>query len=305
MIDSVTKTPDNTKVLQSQFDALECRTLLLQYEAGVLSITLNRPEKRNALNQTMIDEIIQVFNGIAKQPAIRAVVLQGQGKHFCAGGDISGMRDGTQSPETQREAMWAINRSFGQLSLAVYQAPQVVVALVQGAVLGGGFGMACAADIVIADHQCKFALPETGLGVVPAQIAPFVVARIGLSQARRLALLGERIDGEEAMRLGLVHFLSRDKEAMAAKLQSVLEQIKTCAPRANQVTKQLLQSFESVINPQDMNVILDQAADSFVDALFSDEGSEGTAAFLEKRKPEWAETEPPFRLQKGEASCHE
>jgi isohexenylglutaconyl-CoA hydratase len=165
----------------------------------------------------------------------------------------------------------------------------VVVALLQGAVLGGGFGMACAVDIVIADHQTKFAMPETSLGVVPAQIAPFVIARVGLSQARRLALLGERINGQEAWRLGLVHFLTQGEAEMEAKLQSVLEQINRCAPNANMATKQLLQSMDSVIHKNDMNPVLEQAADIFVKALFSAEGKEGTAAFIEKRKPSWAQ----------------
>jgi len=274
---------------QALVEGLGCRTLILEYDASVLSITLNRPEKRNALNGSMVDEIISVFSAISKENGIRAVVLRGSGKHFCAGGDISGMHDGTQSPEVQRQAHWALNRRFGELSLIVHQAPQVVVALLQGAVLGGGFGMACAADIAIADHQAKFAMPETSLGVVPAQIAPFVIARIGLSQARRLALLGERINGEEAWRLGLVHFLSQGEEEMEAKLQSVLGQIKACAPNANMATKNLLQSMDSVINKNNMDAVLDHAADVFVEALFSDEGKEGTAAFIEKRKPTWAQ----------------
>ena len=284
-----TKIQDQPQAIEALVEGLDCRTLILEYDASVLSITLNRPEKRNALNPTMVDEIISVFSAIAKESGIRAVVLRGSGKHFCAGGDISGMHDGTQSPEAQRQAHWALNRRFGELSLIVHQAPQVVVAMVQGAVLGGGFGMACAADIVIADHQTQFALPETSLGVVPAQIAPFVIARIGLSQARRLALLGERINGEEAWRLGLVHFLTQGEAEMEAKLQSVLEQINRCAPNANMATKQLLQSMDSVIHKNDMNPVLDQAADIFVKALFSAEGKEGTAAFIEKRKPSWAQ----------------
>ena len=104
-----------------------------------------------------------------------------------------------------------------------------------------------------------------------------------------MALLGERINGQEAWRLGLVHFLSQGEEAMEAKLQSVLGQIKACAPNANVATKNLLQSMDSVVNKHDMDAVLDQAADIFVEALFSAEGKEGTAAFIEKRKPSWAQ----------------
>ena len=222
---------------------LNTTAITVEYAEHILTLTLNRPEKRNALSPTMVDEIITVFDAIADQQGIRAVVLRGNGKHFCAGGDISGMHDSSQNIHTQKQTMRALNRRFGELSTVVNQAPQVVVALLQGAVLGGGFGMACAADITIADHQTKFAMPETRLGVVPAQIAPFVIARIGLSQARRLALLGERIDGEEAWRLGLVHFVTRSEEEMAAQLHAVLTQIKACAPKANTATKQLMQSL--------------------------------------------------------------
>ena len=281
----LTENPLNPAAL----DSLICTTLILSYDAQVLTITLNRPEKRNALNLAMVEDIIRVFETLADQRSVRAVVLRGSGEHFCAGGDISGMHDSTQSEDVQRRQMRAINRRFGELSAVVNQAPQVVVALLQGAVLGGGFGMACAADIAIADHQAKFAMPETSLGVVPAQIAPFVIARIGLSQSRRLALLGERIDGEEAGRLGLVHFVTHTPEEMNTQLQTVLAQIKRCAPHANAATKQLMQGLGTGDNKQAMAAVLDQAADVFTEALFSAEGKEGTAAFLEKRKPAWAQ----------------
>jgi len=292
MSETYIKASDNSsddEILQSYFDAFNCRTLLLQYQAGVLTITLNRPEQRNALNQSMVNEIIAVVDACASKPAIRVLVLRGNGKHFCAGGDISDMHDNSDNPDAKRQAIWNHSHRFGELSLAIYRAPLVVVALVQGAVLGGGFGMACAADIVIADQQVIFSLPETGLGVVPAQIAPFVVARIGLSQARRLALLGERIEGEEARRLGLVHFLSRGEAEREAKLESLLAQLSSRAPNANKTTKEILQNFDSVIKQNDFHPVLDKAADYFTEAVLSDEGQEGAAAFMEKRKPAWVQ----------------
>ncbi|MCT2532114.1 enoyl-CoA hydratase-related protein [SAR92 clade bacterium H231] len=262
-------------------------TLLLSYQPPVLTITLNRPEKHNALNQTMVDELLAVFVEIAEMRSVRAVILRSKGKHFCAGGDIGGMQDGSQTNEAHKQQIRTINRRFGELCTVVNAAPQVVVAVLQGAVMGGGLGLACAADIAIADQQATFSMPETSLGVVPAQIAPFVMQRIGQSQTRRLALLGERIKGEEALRIGLVHIVTHSEEEMQSELHKVVSYIKCCAPKANATTKHLLQSLGGAIDNATIDSVLDHGADVFAERLFSDEGKEGTAAFIEKRKPSW------------------
>lgn len=262
----------------------DCQELLLQQEQGVLHITLNRPHKRNAMNSALVREIMAVLEAIADDRDIRAVVLRGCEGNFCAGGDISDMNSGTEqvSPE---QALWEFNRSFGRMITLANQAPQVVITLLEGAVLGGGFGLACISDVAIADAKAQFALPETGLGIVPAQIAPFVVSRIGLTQARRLALMGERIDGAAARDLGIAHYLTDGAEAMDAQLQYVLKKVRGCAPDANAKTKALMMQVGVV----EHEAMLDGAADTFAACLNSREGKEGTKAFLEKRKPYWAE----------------
>lgn len=133
-----------------------------------------------------------------------------------------------------------LNRAFGTLLEEAQHSPQVLIVLLQGAVLGGGFGLACVSDIAIADHQAQFGMPETSLGLLPAQIAPFVVKRIGLTQARRLALTAARFDGHEAKRLGLVHFVENSPQALAERLDEVLAHVLCCAPEANAATKALL-----------------------------------------------------------------
>ncbi len=163
-------------------------------------------------------------------------------------------------------------------------APQVVVTVLQGAVQGGGFGLACVSDIAIADHKAQFGLPETSLGLLPAQIAPFVVQRIGLTQARRLALTAARFDGIQARRMGLVHFVEQDPQALAERLDEVLAHVLCCAPGANAATKQLL--LASALQPSDE--LLDQAAEWFSEAVTGAEGTEGTIAFVQKRKPGWS-----------------
>lgn len=262
----------------------DCQELLLDYAAGVLTVTLNRPHKRNAMNAQLVDELMAVFYAIEDDRSVRAVVLRGSEGNFCSGGDIGGMQT---RPEDASRAAWEFNRGFGRLITRVNRAPQVVIVLLEGAVLGGGFGLACVSDVAIADRSAKFAMPETGLGIIPAQIAPFVVTRIGITQARRLALLGERVDGQAALQLGLVHYLTGSDAEMQEVLATVLKQVRRCAPGANAATKALMLAVGDV----ELERLLDGAADSFVTAMQGPEGQEGTQAFLEKRSPAWAQSE--------------
>ena len=251
-------------------------TLLLDAHNGVLHITLNRPECRNAMSLEMVNELSAVLAQLDSQ--VRAVMISGAGGHFCAGADVKDMARIGGTPQLQ-----ALNRAFGTLLQAVEALPQVVIVVLQGAVLGGGFGLACVSDIAIADHKAQFGLPETSLGLLPAQIAPFVVKRIGLTQARRLALTAARFDGIEAQRLGVVHFTEHDPQALAQRLDEVLGDVLRCAPGANARTKALLlASVEQPLGP-----LLDQAAQWFAEAVNGEEGIEGTQAFVHKRKPSW------------------
>ncbi len=258
------------------------QTLLLERLEGVLHITLNRPDSRNAMSLAMVEELRAVLAAVHSDREVRALVLRGAGGHFCAGGDIGDMAGARANGH---DAYRALNRAFGALLEEAQHAPQVLVAVLEGAVLGGGFGLACVSDIAIASTSAKFGLPETSLGIIPAQIAPFVVKRIGLTQARRLALTAARFDGEEALRLGLVHFSEPDEARLEQRLQQVLEQVRQCAPGANAATKALLLASQS----EPLDALLDRAADLFADAVTGQEGTEGTLAFMQKRKPKWAQ----------------
>ena len=262
-------------------------TLLLEQRAHAVHITLNRPQARNAMSLQMVRELMAVFGAIHDDRTVRAVVLRGAEGHFCAGGDIKDMANARASVgKTEADPFFTLNREFGRLITAVNQAPQTVIVVAEGAVLGGGFGLACVSDVAIAAASAKFGLPETGLGVIPAQIAPFVVTRIGLTQARRLALLGARFDGAEAYRLGLVHYLCDSPDAIDAQLNEVLEQVRLCAPEANVATKNLILQ----VGQTDLESLLDEAAQAFAHAVQGKEGQEGTMAFMQKRKPSWAAT---------------
>jgi len=264
-------------------------TLLLAPRDGVLHVTFNRPERRNALNVRMVEELIAVFAAISGDATLRAVVLRGAGGSFCAGADVKDMTDAraadpAQVPADPKAAAARSNRRFGDLMTAVNHATAPVIAVVEGAVMGGGFGLVCSSDVALALRDARFGLPETGLGLIPAQIAPFVVQRVGLTHARRLMVTGARFDGAEAARLGLVHELCDDVAALEAALARVLDQIRRCAPRANAATKRLL--LHSL--GRELPAVLDEAAQVFAEASVSDEAREGTLAFVQKRLPEWA-----------------
>jgi isohexenylglutaconyl-CoA hydratase len=261
-----------------------CKELLLDLDSGILTITLNRPRKRNAMNSRLVDEIMSVVDSVRDDAAVRGLIFRGAGGNFCSGGDISGMNREQQDEAAAAQTTRQLNRVFGRMITEVNRAPQIVVAVLEGAVMGGGLGLACVSDYAIADKRAMFAMPETGLGIIPAQIAPFVVARIGLTQARRLALLGERVDGEEAVRLGLAHALTRSEEALENELERVKKRIRSRAPIASASTKRLL--FD--VGVMEHEALLDAAADAFTAAMRGEEGQEGTAAFLQKRKPSWS-----------------
>ncbi len=259
-----------------------CHELLLRLEGGVLFVTLNRPECRNAMNLKMVDELAAVFEAIAGEPSMRAVVLRGAGGSFCSGGDVKDMArarsNGGEDP------FYRMNRRFGEMITLVDQAPLAVITVLEGAVLGAGFGLACSSDLALAARKTCFGLPETGLGIPPAQIAPFVVKRIGLTQARRLAVLGARFDGEEAKRLGVVHSVFDTEQQLEEELGTALARVKRNAPGAVAVTKKLMHA----VGTRPLEALLDEAAREFSRCLRGPEGREGTTAFKEKRPPSWA-----------------
>lgn len=265
----------------------QTETLLLEQKEHALHVTLNRPKARNAMSLQMVNELMAVFECIESDENIRALVLRGAEGYFCAGGDIKDMAGaraalGNKAADDE-DPFYALNRAFGRMITYANQLPQVVVVVTEGAVLGGGFGLACISDVALTLSSTKFGLPETGLGVIPAQIAPFVVKRIGLTQARRLALLGARFDGAEALRLGIVHECHDSTGALDTALETALQQIKRCAPQANRITKKLILS----VGDQPLETLLDEAANSFAESVQGAEGQEGTMAFIQKRDPSW------------------
>jgi isohexenylglutaconyl-CoA hydratase len=259
--------------------------LLLERQDGVLHVRLNRPEVRNAMSQIMLRELLEVL-AEAEAGGVRVIVLRGNGGHFSAGADLKDMAVARAAAEAENGAgpLANANAAFGHVCAAYSQIPLATVAVLEGTVMGGGFGLACCADVAIAAHTADFRLPETSLGVIPAQIAPFLVERLGYSEAKRISVTGARFGAEEAFRIGLVHRVCTNEAELEGALAAVLQQILACAPDAVAETKKLLRRARF----EDPGSLIDYAAGVFAKAARSEEGAEGLRAFAERRRPAWA-----------------
>ena len=261
----------------------EFKTLTLRREGPVLHVTLNRPEVRNAMSLAMVRELRAVLAQAEMRADTRVLVLRGAGGHFSAGADLADMAAARQKLQDNPLALQETNASFGELCVAYAQTGLAVVAVVEGTCMGGGFGLACVADVTLASDSVAFRLPETSLGVVPAQISPFLVERLGYAEAKRLAVTGGRLGAAEALALRLVHGVHASA-GLDAALAQVLDDILQCAPGAVAATKALIAKARL----QSAASLVQEAAAVFSRAALGAEGIEGTTAFLQKRKPAWA-----------------
>ena len=275
-------------------NAMDLVAVHAQQTGATLHITLNRPEARNAMSLQMVDELRRLLaaaEASAGTPeAVRVVVLRGAGGHFCAGADLKDMAGARmqlmqKAKDDPADPIAQANAAFGRLCAAYSSTPLAVVAVLEGTVMGGGFGLACVADVAIATDTASFRLPETGLGVVPAQIAPFLVERLGYSQAKRLAVTGGRLNASAALQVGLVHMVVAPADVQEV-LDQVLADVLSCAPGALGATKALIAKAR-LRQPLDL---IDEAAAVFSAAAQGPEGIEGMTAFIQKRKPQWAQT---------------
>lgn len=260
-----------------------CETLKLELDQGCLRLWLNRPSSRNAMSRQMAEEIIAVFSAIEHDRSIRFVVIRGVEGNFCSGGDIKDMAGVADLVAGKQDPLAVINHRFGQMLQVVDAAPQIVIAVLEGVVMGGGFGLACVSDIALALRDAKLAMPEVTIGLPPAQIAPYVALRIGMTQTRRLALTGARFDGQYGQQLGLIHEVADNLPQLEEKLAETLAQCRKAAPCAVAATKMVLRGLEDL----PMSERLREAANLFASALRSDEGRSGALAFMTKKPAPW------------------
>lgn len=262
--------------------------LRVERAGAFLLVTFNQPQMRNPLGPEMVAALTQALGAAERDEAIRAVAFRGAGPVFSAGGNLGNFEARIAAPRGPDgvDPIAASNRRFGTFLEQLARFPKPVVVAAHGAAIGGGAGLVCAADIAIACAGTKFSFTETSLGLVPAQILPFVIARIGVQAARRLMLSAERFDASEALRLGLVDFVVPDMEAMRERLTQVLDRIGRCAPRALAATKRLAARCTRPAAEAELAQLLDDAAEVFA-AQMRGEGAEGVRAAQAKRDPVW------------------
>lgn len=256
-------------------------TLQIAVDSGVSVIWMNRPEVRNAFNETMIAELTQAFRAADADQNVRALVLAGRGPAFCAGADLNWMKkmSGYSLEENHADAM-----GLAAMLNTIYMMKKPTVARVHGPAFAGGMGLVAACDIAVAVEAAEFCLSEVKLGLTASTISPYVVAAMGERQARRYFLTAERFSAAEALRIGLVHKLVAVAE-LDTSVDALLVYLLAASPAAIAASKELIRSVARGAIDQDM---IANTAARIAAARTSPDGKEGIRSFLEKRKPSWS-----------------
>lgn len=251
------------------------------YENNVAKITFNRPEVHNAFNEQMISDLTAAFDKIEKNPEIRIVIIEGEGKSFSAGADLDWMKCAS---EYSYEENNVDAQKLSYMLNALHSLKQLTVICAHGSIMGGGVGLLSCADIVLADENSKFAFSEVKLGLIPATISPFVIEAIGPRQAKRYFQTGELLNAKKAKAIGLVHEIYSSEEIKNNYVDFILKNALASAPGAMRDAKQLVKDYAGC--PIDYELRQNSAA-RIAKARSMDEAKEGLSAFFEKRKPGW------------------
>lgn len=266
--------------------------------SGVAVITLNRPAKRNAFDEALITNLSELFETLKGADHVRVVFIRGAGESFCAGADIDWMRRGGEASE---EANYEDALNLARMLRHLHELPQLTVALVHGAAMGGGAGLVAACDVAVAMKDAKFRFSEVRLGLTPATIAPYVLQAIGPRWAKALFATGEGFDGAYAEKIGLVQYCVEDQEGLIAMMKHLTGLAFAAAPGAVSDAKALVRYLgddvtrvRNLVLPAQLvpghvidDDVMKETARRIAKRRASAEGKEGLAAFLEKRKPEW------------------
>jgi methylglutaconyl-CoA hydratase len=254
---------------------------MLQVErgAGIAEVRLNRPDVRNAFNADLIGELRDAFAALGAEPGVRTIVLSGAGNVFCGGADVNWMRAslGLSAADNIADA-----ERMSAMFRAIDTCPKPVIGRVHGAALGGGAGLAAVCDIVVAAADTVFGFTEAKLGIIPAVISPFVLAKIGRSAARALFLTGERFDAAHAQRIGLVHYVVAP-EALDARIEAIEIELATAGPGAIAAAKALIANVSEATYAESQTL----TARAIAAQRTTPEGQEGLRAFLERRPASW------------------
>jgi methylglutaconyl-CoA hydratase len=256
--------------------------LKIDVHHSVAFVLLDRPNVHNAFNDDLVRQITEAFAELGRRDDVRVIVLQGNGKSFCAGADLNWMKRMVQytHDENVEDA-----RRVGRMYLSIAKCPKPVIARVHGAALGGGAGLVAACDIGVAIESAQFGFTEVKLGIIPAIISPFIIARIGPGRAREFFITGERFLAPVAMTVGLIQHVVSHEQALDALIDSKVSQIMTSAPGAIAAAKELVFGVAA----RTLESSMDFAAEAIAQARASAEGQAGMKAFLERHKPPWIE----------------
>ena len=247
---------------------------------GVATVTLNRPEVRNAFNETLIAELTASLVEIAADDGVRAVVLAGEGTSFCAGADLDWMR---RTGAYSRKENLTDARALAEMLRTLDTLPKPTVAAVHGPAFGGGAGLVACCDIAIASESAVFSFSEVRLGLIPAVISPYVIAAIGERQARRYFLTAQRFPAAEARRIGLVHEVTAP-ESLAAAVEAVAGELLRAGPAALRAAKDLIRAVSRRLGDESLPA---ETARRIAEIRAAEEARQGIQAFLEKRNPPW------------------
>ena len=260
----------------------DAKDLLVEInDQGVCFVTLSRPDLHNAFNDELISSLTQTFLSLADNDDIRFVVLKGAGKSFSAGADLNMMKAmKTAGPDANREQAIRLATMFDTLNAF----PKPLIGIIHGAAIGGGIGLVASCDYVLASTNAIFALSETKLGMVPATIGPYVMAKIGESNARAFFISGKRFTAQQALTMHLVHEVVAQVELESAE-HAIIAEFMQAAPHASMEAKRLIQTLQT---PVDIEARKKQTADLIATIRETDEAQEGMDAFLNKRKPSWS-----------------
>ena len=254
--------------------------LELKFDAGVATVTLNRPEVRNAFNDEVIAELAAVFIELGKREEVRCIVLAANGTAFCAGADLNWMK---RMADYTRDENVADAGALAEMLRVVYACPKPTIAKVQGDVYAGGTGLVAACDIAVSVDTAGYCLSEVKLGLIPATISPYVIRAMGARAAHRYFLTAERFDAAEALRIGFVHEVVAAGE-LDAKVAELAKTLVNAGPEAVKLCKKLVQDVaDHEITPS----LIQMTVEGIADIRVSPEGREGVQSFLQKRKPAW------------------
>ena len=254
--------------------------LQLQFDHGVATVTLNRPEVRNAFNEEVIAELSATFLGLGERDEVRCVVLAAAGTAFCAGADLNWMK---RMADYSREENVADAEALARMLRLIYRCPKPTIARVQGDVYAGGTGLVAACDIAVAVDTAGFCISEVKLGLIPATISPYVIRAMGPRAAHRYFLTAERFDAAQALRIGLVHEVVA-ADQLDAKVAELAGALVNAGPAAVKACKALVQD---VAEKDITQLLIARTIEGIADIRVTDEGREGIQSFLGKRKPNW------------------